>query len=219
MHIEPGLLTQTKVLGANAAVIAVLLAHAPALLKRPTLMLRTGLAALFFSIFMQSFHMPVGPSELHFVGAMPMYLLLGYVPTLFGFALGLLLQGALFEPGDLPHLAVNSLSLIVPLMVLHATLGRRWARGLSERTSVAQILKLDGVYYAGVTLMVGFWLALGDEAMAFSAWAVFAASYLSVVALEPVFTVAIVRLAVKVRGQFWARACLDERLTAAAHAS
>lgn len=210
MHIEPGFLAQTKIVAANVAVLAVLATHAPALIRRPTLWLRTLLAAVFFSVFMESFHMPVGPSELHFVGAMPIYLMLGFLPTLFGFAIGLLLQGVLFEPQDLMHLAVNSLSLIVPLMALHHTVGKKLEQG---DLSVAQLLKLDGAYYAGVTLMVGFWLSLGQQAVSFADWAAFAASYIGVVALEPLFTVAIVKGVAAVREQGWARLCLDERLT------
>lgn len=214
MHIEPGLLAQDKLMFANAAAVAVLAAYAPALVRRPALWLRTAMAALCFTALMQSFHMKVGPSELHLIGAMPMYLLLGYLPTLFGFAAGLLLQGLLFEPQDLAHLAVNALSLIMPLMVVHHTFGRA-AKDAGDG-SLRRITRLDAAYYAGVTLMVGFWLALGEQATALSDWAAFAASYVSVVALEPVFTWVLVRLAANVREQAWARTCLDEHLTAAA---
>lgn len=216
MHIEPGVLAQTKVLAANAAAAGLLLAHAPALLKRPTLVLRTLLAALFFSLFMQSFHMKVGPSELHFVGAMPIYLLLGYLPTLFGFTIGLLMQGLLFEPQDLVHLAVNTLSLAVPLAAVHHTLGKRLAATAVQGARVAAVLRLDAAYYAGVTAMVGFWLLVGEDATPLADWARFAASYLAVVACEPVFTVLIVKAVQRWRALPWARACFDERLTAAA---
>jgi len=212
MHIEPGMLAQSRIIGADIAAVGLLLTYAPALIKRPALWLRTALAAIFFSLFMQAFHMKVGPSELHFVGAMPIYLLLGFLPTLFGFALGLLLQGLLFEPQDLLHLAVNTLSLVVPLMALHYTLGRR----LKATLDVTAIVKLDACYYAGVTAMVGFWLLIGEDATALADWARFAASYLSLVLLEPVFTVLIVKGVRQVRTSAWARACLDERLTAAA---
>ncbi|MDP1996152.1 MAG: energy-coupling factor ABC transporter permease, partial [Gallionella sp.] len=110
-----------------------------------------------------------------------------------GFAVGLLLQGVLFEPLDLPHLAVNSLSLIVPLIAVHYTLGRK----LREQGAVItwkNILKLDALYYSGVTAMVGFWLAMGDVATPLSAWAAFAASYLVIVACEPLLTYAALRL-------------------------
>ncbi|MEF7613500.1 energy-coupling factor ABC transporter permease [Aquincola sp. MAHUQ-54] len=212
MHIEPGMLASPKILGANIAAAGLLLCYAPALLKRPALWLRTLLAAAFFSVFMQSFHMPVGPSELHFVGAMPIYLTLGFLPTLFGFALGLLMQGLLFEPQDLVHLAVNSLSLMVPLIALHHTLGKRIAAPAGIKT----ILQLDAAYYAGVAAMVGFWLLIGEDATALADWAAFAASYGGVVLLEPVFTVLVCKGVAAVRHARWARACFDERLTAAA---
>src|SRR3990170_3368710 len=194
MHIEPGFIAQAKVMGANAAAVGVLGFYAKRLIQRPFDIVKASLAAVFFSIFMQSFHMSVGPSELHFVGAMAIYLTLGFIPTLFGFAMGLLLQGIIFEPTDLPHLAVNSLSLIVPLITVHLTTGKKlFDRSLDKRLSWPAILKLDGIYYAGVTLMVGFWLLIGEVATPFSAWLSFAASYLAVVAVEPFITLLTVR--------------------------
>ena len=129
MHIEPGILSSAKIAAANLAAASLLAVQAPQLIKKPQLILRTLLAALFFSVFMQSFHMPAGASELHFIGAMPIYLTLGFVPTLLGFGLGLLLQGVIFEPADLLHLGVNVLSLAVPLVALHLGLGRKLAAG------------------------------------------------------------------------------------------
>lgn len=210
MHIEPGLLAQTKILAANGVAAAVLASHAPALLRRPVLWLRTLLATVFFTLFMQMFHLKVGPSELHFVGAMPIYLTLGYLPTLFGFAAGLLLQGLVFEPQDLLHLGVNSLSLMVPLMVLHATLGRR-----PQALTVARVLRLDAVYYAGVTLMVGFWLSMAQVATPFSDWLWFASSYLSLVVLEPMFTLTVLTGLQRLNPPAWLRLCFDERLSRA----
>ena len=186
MHIEPGLLAQPKLLLAAGAAAVVFLPYLPTLLKKPTLWLRTALAAVFFSLFMQSFHMQAGPSELHFVGAIPIYLAFGFIPTLFAFGFGLLLQGMLFEPQDLTHLAVNTLSLAVPLIALHYTLGRK----LNEVT-IATLLKLDAAYYAGVVAMVGFWLAQAQTGVTFANWALFASSYLPLVVLEPLLTVAI----------------------------
>ena len=97
MHIEPGFLSDAKIMAANVAAVGLLAAHAPALMRRPALWLRTLLAAVFFSVFMESFHLPVGPSELHFIGAMPVYVLFGLLPTLFGFVLGLLVQENVFQ--------------------------------------------------------------------------------------------------------------------------
>ncbi len=198
MHIEPGFVSAAKVMAANAAAVGVVLwagrETLRAFLPEPWIVLKAAAAALFFSLFMQSFSTPVGPSELHFVGAMAMYLTLGFLPTLLGFAFGLALQGVLFDPADLAHLGVNSLSLILPLAAVHYAAGRRFfARGEGRAVTWARVVKLDAMYYAGVTGMVGFWLMIGETQTPFLEWAAFAASYLAVVALEPVVTLLAVR--------------------------
>lgn len=199
MHIEPGIIAQAKVMAANAGAAGLLLTYAKDLLKNPADIVRMLVAAVFFSLFMQSFHVKVGPSELHFVGAMVIYLTLGFVPTLIGFAVGLLLQGVLFEPLDLPHLAVNSLSLILPLIAVHYTLGRK-LREQDTAITWKNILKLDAMYYSGVTAMVGFWLAISNVATSFAAWATFASSYLVLVACEPLLTYTALRLLKRYEG-------------------
>lgn len=209
MHIEPNYISAAKVAAANLGAFALLASQARQLVLRPQLIARTLIAALFFSALMESFFIPVGPSELHFVGAMPIYLLFGFVPTLLGFGLGLLLQGLLFHPTDLLNLGVNTLSLAVPLVVLHATLGRR-----IEKLDVRAILKLDATYYAGVTLMVGFWLSLSEVATSFSAWLAFASSYLVLVACEPLFTYAALKLMQRHGHRPLVRLCFDLRTAA-----
>ncbi len=196
MHIEPGVLSAAKVLSANAAALAMLGANAPGLVRKPFEIVKIGLAAFFFSLFMESFHMPVGASELHFVGASAVYFTFGFLPALFGFAIGLLLQGLLFEPQDLVHLGVNSLSLMAPLAAVHLAFGKRFFAGGADKIPVRwlNIVKFDAAYYAGVTGMVGFWLLLGDEPTPLYNWAIFAASYLPLVLCEPVFTWAVLKL-------------------------
>lgn len=206
MHIEIGILSQDKLLLAAAAGSALMAAQLPRVLGRPVLALRAALAAVFFSVLMQLWHLPVGPSELHMVGAMPIYLLFGFVPTLIGFGAGLLLQALAFEPQDMAHLAVNFLSLAVPLVLVHHSLGKK----LSQ-LRVQDVLKLDAVYYSGVTLMVGFWLSQSSVATPLAGWALFASSYLSLVLVEPVLTVALVLLVTRVRSRRVAALCLDER--------
>jgi ABC-type Co2+ transport system permease subunit len=188
MHIEPGYVASAKILAANAGAIALLGSQSVHLLRQPQLIVRSLLAAVFFTLAMQAFHLPVGPSELHFLGAMPIYLSLGFLPALFGFAIGLLVQGLLFEPTDLVHLGINFLSLALPLVTVHATLGKRLGS-----LSVGSILKLDAAYYSGVTLMVGFWLAIGEVATPVSAWAAFALSYAAIVLVEPLVTLLVLR--------------------------
>jgi hypothetical protein len=68
------------------------------------------------------------------------------------------------------------------------------------------------VYYAGVTLMVGFWLLISHDPAPIADWALFAASYLGVVAVEPLLTVGLVLAAGRIRGSRLLRLCLDERM-------
>lgn len=210
MHIEPGLIAPSKLAFAAVVATAVLACYVPQLLRQPTLALRSLLAALFFSCFMQAFHMRAGPSELHFLGAMPLYLSFGFVPTLIGLGLGLLLQGLIFEPQDLPHLAVNSLSLMLPLMAVHYGLARRLIR--SDRPlKLKSLLKLDAAYYGGVLAMVGFWLALGQTQTSVAEWATFALAYVPVILLEPVVTLGLLwllRPAGGLRRRHFAALCL-----------
>jgi len=56
-------------------------------------------------------------------------------------------------------------------------------------------------------VMVGFWLAIGQVATPFSAWATFAASYLAIVACEPVFTYATLKLLKKHADKTWIKNC------------
>lgn len=219
MHIEPGLIAPAKLLFAAAAATAVLACYVPRLLKQPALALRTLLAALFFSVFMQIFHMKAGPSELHFLGAIPLYLSFGFVPTLLGLALGLLLQGLVFEPQDLVHLAVNSLSLMLPLMLMHYGLARRLVGNKDKPIGVATLVKLDTAFYSGVVAMVGFWLALGQTQTAFADWASFAVAYLPWLIVEPLFTLTILwllRPAGALRRYALARLCFDFSITSRA---
>lgn len=193
MHIEPGVLDAAKIAAANTAALGTLGASAIGFVRRPADLAKTLLAALFFSIFMQVWHLPVGPSELHLIGASAIYFTFGFLPTLFGFALGLVLQGLIFEPQDLVHLGVNSLSLMVPLIAVHAAFGRRFFARDGIETRWSSVLKFDAAYYAGVVAMVGFWLALGQEPTPLQSWATFAASYLPLVALEPLFTLLVLK--------------------------
>jgi len=195
MHIEPGFVSPLKIMLANITATGVLSYYGKALLLKPFEIVKAILAAVFFSLFMQSFHMSVGPSELHFVGAMVIYLTLGFTPTLFGFAAGLLFQGFIFAPVDLPHLAVNSLSLIAPLVAVHYTVGKKLFDKTSEKVlNWKTVVKLDAIYYSGVTVMVGFWLMIGEVQTPFASWAVFAASYLPIVAIEPIISYTFVKL-------------------------
>ncbi|KJS39947.1 MAG: cobalamin biosynthesis protein CbiM [Rhodospirillaceae bacterium BRH_c57] len=198
MHIEPGFVTPAKVMLANAGAIGVIAwgvkEQAVQLLREPWAPLKTLAAAGFFSLFMQSYSVPVGASELHFIGAMAMYLTLGFMPTLLGFALGLAFQGLVFDPADMLHLGVNSLSLMLPLIAVHTATGHKlFNQSVGQRLTWQRIVALDALYYTGVTAMVGFWLLISTVETPLASWLAFAGSYLAVVAIEPFVTWGIVR--------------------------
>jgi len=203
MHIEPGALNAAKVLYGQAAAIATLLLYAPRWIGRLDRLAKTLLAALFFSLFMEAYHVPVGVSELHFIGASAIYFVFGFLPTLFGFAIGLLLQGLLFEPQDLVHLGVNALSLMLPLIAAHGLFGRD-----TQRLGWREVVRFDAVYYGGVVAMVGFWLSIGEEPLPLRNWLLFAASYAPLVLCEPLFTCLAVRLLKR-----WPQSVVLQRLT------
>ena len=195
MHIEIGIIDSARIAAANAAALGAVASQAPALARRPAGLVKAGLAAIVFSALMQAWHMPVGPSELHLIGATTVYLLFGFAPTVVGFALGLALQAALFEPQDMLHLGVNALSLIVPLVAVHMTFGRRlFAAKAADRFTFARVVRLDAVYYAGVSAMVGFWLMLSGSENALAGWATWVAAYGPVFLIEATLSFSAVML-------------------------
>jgi ABC-type Co2+ transport system permease subunit len=167
----------------------VIATQAGAVLKDPTKVVKTVLAAVFFSVLMQAWHLPVGPSELHLIGATTVYLLFGFSPTVVGFGLGLFLQAFFFEPEDMLHLGVNALSLMLPIAAVHYSFGRRlFDKDHADRFTLGRVLRIDAVYYAGVTAMVGFWLGISNDAVAVSDWARWAIAYLPVFGAEALLT-------------------------------
>lgn len=195
MHIEVGIIDPLRIAAANAVALSVVASQLPAVVKNPLNLAKTALAAIVFSGLMQAWHLPVGPSELHLIGATTVYLLFGFAPAMLGFALGLVLQALLFEPGDIPHLGVNALSLMLPLVAAHMTFGKRlFDSNVAERFSLAKVFRIDAVYYAGVSAMVGFWLMISNDTVAFADWATWVAAYLPVFAVEALITFGAVTL-------------------------
>ena len=180
MHIKPGTIVTAKI--------------GQPLFSQPRI-LRTLLAAVFFLLLMQSVHLSAGSSALYVVGAMPIYLLLGFIPALLGAVLGLLIQGTLLGANNLPQLALSGLSLLLPLIAVHFTLGRK----LSNLTNGhhlcwRSLLKLDAMYYVGVTGIAGVWLLMTQATLPFTAWGMFAATCFAIAALESAFIYSMLRI-------------------------
>ena len=205
MHIEPGIVDGAKMALAYATAAgatgyaAKLAVGEIAKSNIAAFGLRTGLATIGTFFFFEVLpHFPVGVSEVHFILATSLFLLLGAAPAAFGLVLGLLIQGSLFAPTDMPMIFVNATTLLVPLFAMNA-LARRIIP--QDRAYVdlayADVLKLSALYQGGVVAWVAFWVFYGQGvgAETFSAVWTFGAAYMLVVIIEPIVDLAILAVA------------------------
>jgi ABC-type Co2+ transport system permease subunit len=208
MHIEPGIVTGAKialsyVTAAGAGVYAAKLAWQslrqgglPSLAGRS--LLTTALAFSFFQILP---HFPVGVSEVHFILGSTLFLLFGAAPAAIGLALGLLIQGMLFAPFDLPQYGMNLTTLLVPLFALQALAGRIIAPGTAYvDLSYGQAFALSTAYQGGVVAWVAFWAIYGQGLAGIGGIATFGAAYMLVVLIEPLVDLAALAGAKSLRG-------------------
>lgn len=210
MHIEPGVvdgakITLSYVTAAGAGVYTLGLAW-QTLRQRGLLSLaaRSGLTtALVFSFFQVLPHYPVGVSEVHLILGSTLFLLFGAAPAAIGLALGLLLQGILFVPTDLPQYGMNVTTLLVPLFGLQALAKRIVAPDTAYvDLRYGQALAMSTTYQAGIVAWVAFWAFYGQGFGAQNITAVtsFGAAYLLVIAFEPAFDLAVLGAAKSLKG-------------------
>ncbi|WP_421726252.1 energy-coupling factor ABC transporter permease [Bauldia sp.] len=206
MHIEPGVVVGAKIVLSYATAAASF--GLTAKMAVDTIRLDGGVAALlgrsvaatalvfcFFEIFP---HFPVGVSEVHFILGSTLYLVLGAGPAAVGLAAGLLLQGLLFAPADLPQYAINVTTLIVPLWAI-SLLARRIIPAHTPYVDVSyrQVLALSATYQGGVVAWVAFWAFYGSGFGAENLASVgsFGVAYLSVIILEPLADLGVLAVA------------------------
>ncbi|MFO1142174.1 MAG: energy-coupling factor ABC transporter permease [Amaricoccus sp.] len=201
MHMEPGIVTGAKLVLGYATAAGSL--GYGALLLRDTLR-QGGLAvtaarcatttALVFSFFQVLPHYPIGISEVHLILGSTLYLLFGTGPAAFGLAAGLLLQGLFFAPFDLPQYGMNVTTLLVPLFAV-AAVARRVIPTETPYVDLGywQVFRLSLAYQGGVAAWVAFWAIYGRGFGAENLVAVgtFFASYILVVAIEPLIDLAV----------------------------
>lgn len=196
MHIEPGIVAGPKMAlahGTAAAAAAYTARLAIDDLRTHGLAsfaLRTVIAAIgVFISFEVMPHFAVGISEVHFILGTTLFLILGAAPAAIGLALGLLVQGLLFAPTDLPMYFVNVSTLLWPLFAIDA-LAKRIIPAATPFVDLQylDVLKLSLTYQGGIVAWVAFWAVygqgFGSENLA--AIASFGAAYLLVVLVEPV---------------------------------
>lgn len=206
MHIEPGVVEGAKIIlsyvtAAGSAALAAKMARdtivadggARALVLRS--LVTTGLVLIFFEVFP---HYTRGLSEVHFIFGATLYLIFGGGPAAIGLAGGLLLQGLLFEPRDLPQYFINVTTLIVPLYVVTRLVGRLvppHAPYVGLR--LWQAFALAAAYQGGIILLVAFWGFYGQGFGAENAGqvATFAVNYLVVIVVEPLIAMAMLGIA------------------------
>ena len=196
MHIEPGVVEGAKIFLSYATAVGAFgltakLARdairdnggATALALRS--LLTTALVFCFFEVFP---HHAVGVSEVHLILGSTLLLLFGAGAAAIGLAAGLLLQGLLFAPFDLPQYGMNVTTLLVPLWAISVLAKRIVAPGTAYvDLSYKQALALSTAYQGGIVAWVGFWAFYGHGFTSDNLAAVgsFGLAYMSVILIEP----------------------------------
>lgn len=206
MHIEPGVVDGAKIVLSYATAAGAL--GLAAKMATDTIRHDGGVAALairsvattalVFCFFELLPHFPVGVSEVHFILGTTLYLIFGAGPAAIGLVAGLLLQGVLFAPSDLPQYAINITTLIVPLWAM-TLLAKRIIPDNTAYVDVkySQVLALSVAYQGGIVAWVAFWAFYGSGFGAANLAAVesFGAAYMLVVVLEPLADLAVLAIA------------------------
>ncbi|MFQ3253757.1 MAG: hypothetical protein ACI9U6_002057 [Loktanella salsilacus] len=211
MHIEPGVVTGAKlalgsVTAAGAATVSAKMVWEN-LVQRgaASLIARSAMATAATFVFFELLpHLAVGPSEVHLILGSTLLLMLGTAPAAVGLALGLLLQGLLMSPTDLPQYGMNVTTLLVPLLALHVVTKSVVARGTAYvDLTYTQALKLSTTYQAGVVAWVAFWVVWGEGASmsTLASLSTFGAAYMTVVLIEPLVDLAVLAVAKRMKAQ------------------
>jgi len=201
MHIEPGIVNGAKIVLSYATAAGA----AGYTLKLGLEALRTkGLVSLALRSLITTFmvfcffqvlpHYPVGVSEVHFILGSTLFLLFGAAPAAIGLSAGLLLQGMLFAPLDMPQYGINLTTLLVPLFALQALASKIIAPNTAYvDLSYGQTLALSTAYQGGVVAWVAFWAVYGAGfGMAnIASVLTFGGAYMLVVLIEPLVDLAV----------------------------
>lgn len=210
MHIEPGIVEGSKIVLSYLTAGGAGLYAARAVWKSVkdrspgSLLVRsvatTALVLTFFQVFP---HAPVGVSEVHLILGSTLFLLFGAAPAAVGLAAGLLVQGLLFAPLDLPQYGMNITTLLVPLFGLQLIANRVIAPNTPYvDLRYRQTLALSATFQAGIVSWVGFWALYGEgfSGQAVRDIATFGAAYLAVIIVEPLADLAVLAAAKGLRG-------------------
>ncbi|MDC0611749.1 energy-coupling factor ABC transporter permease [Vibrio sp.] len=139
-------------------------------------------------------HPPVGVSEVHLILGSSLFLLFGAAPAAIGLAGGLLIQGLVFAPFDLPQYGMNVTTLLAPLFLMDIAARKIISQGTAYKDiGYSQALKLSLTFQGGIVTWVGFWSFYGQGFTAenLANVSIFASAYLSVILVEPIIDLAL----------------------------
>lgn len=205
MHIEPGIVDGAKMVLSYATATAAIGYGAKISLDTikadgvMAFLMRSVITTVMVFIYFQVLpHHPVGVSEVHLIMGSTLLLLFGAAPTAVGLAAGLLLQGVLFAPFDLPQYGINVTTLLVPLFAMSALAKRIIpAKTAYKDVKYTQALMLSTMYQGGIVAWVMFWAFYGQGFGAENVAQVlsFGAAYMLVVIVEPLVDLAVLAIA------------------------
>ncbi len=151
----------------------------------------TFLVLMFFEVFP---HQPVGVSEVHLILGSTLFLIFGAAPATLGLAFGLLIQGLLFAPFDLPQYGMNVTTLLMPLFAMSYLAKKIIPENIAYKDiKYTDALKLSVIFQGGIVTWVAFWALYGQGFGIENLTSVFSfgAAYMSVVILEPLIDLAV----------------------------
>ncbi|MGJ8527574.1 energy-coupling factor ABC transporter permease [Maritalea sp.] len=201
MHIEPSIVdgakitlsyaTATGALGYSAKLAWDMVKTDGAMSLAVRSVLTTAMVFFYFQVLP---HHPVGVSEVHLIMGSTLFLLFGAAPAAIGLMAGLLLQGMLFAPIDLPQFGMNVTTLLVPLFAMAAIAQKIIpAKTAYKDIGYGQALQLSTLYQGGIVAWVMFWAFYGQGfgAANMANTLTFGAAYMSVIIIEPLVDLAV----------------------------
>ena len=205
MHIEPGIVNETKIVLSHATAAGaagLMIKYSVDALRQSdsaAFALRSAMAALLTVFFFEVLpKFPVGVSEVHFIFGSTLFLLFGAASAAIGLAAGLAIQGLFLSPADLPQYFMNTSTLLFPLFAISWVAGKVIAPNTAYvDCTYKQLLKLSATYQAGIVSWVAFWAFYGQGFGADNISAVtgFGLAYLSVILIEPIVDMALLAIA------------------------
>jgi ABC-type Co2+ transport system permease subunit len=201
MHIEEGVVQGAKMLlsyGTAGVVFGLTFKEVIKNIKENNILsfvLKTILATvLVFCCFEVLPHYPIGVSEVHLILGTTIFLVFGLAPAMVGLSLGLLAQGLLFAPFDLPQYGINVTTLLASMFILNIAVRKIIPQNTAYKDiSYTQMVKLSIVWEGAIVSWVAFWAIYGQGFGVENLNNIFSFSsaYMAVVIVEPLVDLAV----------------------------